>query len=161
MPVRGSEYEIETNLIFPAIGQTPDTAPLEGLKDIEVAPIKTIKVDLHTMETGLNGVFAGGDAVSGPATVVEAIASGKKAAASIDAFIRGVERPKAPPLPLRRMKVPKIDVSPEKAEQLKRPEIPLLPMSERKSTFKQVELGLTKKMARDEGKRCLRCDLET
>jgi len=159
IPVIGSEYEMEADLVFPAIGQFPDITPLREVTGIEVTPFQTIRVDPQTFATGVEGVFAGGDAVSGPATVIEAISSGKKAAIYIDAFVRGVEIPKERLVPKKRMSVAKFEVSEEKMEQLVRPEIPLLPIERRKSTFEQVELGLAEKTARDEAKRCLRCDL--
>jgi NADH-quinone oxidoreductase subunit F len=159
VPVLGSEYEIEADLVIPAIGQLPAIPSLEGIEGLEVSPMKTVQVDSETLATSIEGVFAGGDAVSGPATVIEAIASGKRAAISIDAHIRGIESPKFPPAPRRRANVEPIDISEEKMEQLKRPKIPLLSMKERQCTFKQVELGLSDKAARDEAKRCLRCDL--
>jgi NADPH-dependent glutamate synthase beta subunit-like oxidoreductase len=124
-----------------------------------MAPWGTIKVDSLTLATGRPGVFAGGDAVTGAATVIEAIAGGKKAAIAIDAFIRGIEKPDFPPAPRRKANVARFEVSDEKMKQLKRPKIPLLSADKRMTTFEQVELGLTEKMARDEAKRCLRCDL--
>lgn len=158
IPIKGSEYEIEADLLIPAIGQVPDISSLKGMKDLEVTPMKTIVVDPETLATSVEGIFAGGDMVSGTATVIEAIAGGKRAAIAIDAFINGVE-PKFPPTPNKRADVEKIHVSEEKMEQLKRPIIPLINMEKRLSTFDQVEIGLSEKTARDESKRCLRCDL--
>lgn len=158
-PILGSEYEMDADLVFPAMVQVPDTAPLKRIEDLDTTKMGTVMVDPESLETSVKGVFAGGDAVSGPATVIEAIASGKKAAFSIDAFIRGVERPQRPPIPLRRMKVARVEISEQKAKQLKRAEMPLLPAEKRKATFEQVELGFAEKVARDEAKRCLRCDL--
>jgi NADH-quinone oxidoreductase subunit F len=159
IPVAGSEFDLEADLVIVAIGQSPSISDLKEAQDLETTPIRTIKVNPQSLATNIEGVFAGGDAVSGPATVIEAIASGKKAAASIDAFVRGVEIPEEPPFPKKRLQVVQFEVSEEKMEQLKRPEQPMLPMEKRKSTFEQVELGLSEKAARDEAKRCLRCDL--
>lgn len=159
VPVEGSQYEMEADLIFPAIGQIPDTDILKEVEGLEVTKEGIIKVDHESFATTVKGVFAGGDAVTGPATVIEAIAGGKKAALFIDAFIQGKEKPRKPPVPVRRMNVEKLEVSEEKMERLKRPEIPLLPIKKRKTTFHQVELGFTKKIACDEAQRCLRCDL--
>ncbi len=159
IPILGSEYEIEADLIIPAIGQTTERALLETIQGVDVIRWGSVKVDPLTMSTGRLGVFAGGDAVSGPATVIEAIASGKKAAIAIDAFINGIEVPEFPPTLRRKANVPKLEISEEKMKQLKRPKIPLIPLEKRVSTFEQVELGLGEKAARDEAKRCLRCDL--
>ncbi len=159
VPVADSQYEMEADLVFPAIGQIPDTTHLKEIEGLEMIKGGTIKVDHETFATTVKGVFAGGDAVTGPATVIEAISGGKKAALYIDAFIQGEEKPRKPPVPVRRMNVEKFEVSEEKMEKLKRPEIPLLPIKKRKTTFKQVELGFTEKIACDEAQRCLRCDL--
>ena len=78
---------------------------------------------------------------------------------AIDAYIKGIENPKFPPVPQKRAEVEKVDVGEEKMAQLKRPKIPLLEIDKRLCTFDQVELGLSEKAARDEAKRCLRCDL--
>ena len=69
------------------------------------------RVDALTLATGRPGVFAGGDAVTGAATVIEAIAGGKKAAIAIDAFIRGIEKPDFPPAPRRKANVAHISRS--------------------------------------------------
>ena len=160
-PVRisGSEFEIEADLVLPATGQTPELNALKEIKNLEITKLGTFKVNPMTMQTNVECVFAGGDAVSGPTTVIEAIASGKKAAKYMDAFVRGVEMPEEPPAPLKRTHVPRLEVSEEKMEQLERPEVPMLPIEKRKTTFKQVELGFAEKVACDEAKRCLRCDL--
>jgi NADPH-dependent glutamate synthase beta subunit-like oxidoreductase len=159
IPVKGSEYDIKTDLVIPAIGQTMETPAKKSIKGIDIVKWGSFKVDGVTLATTRPGVYAGGDAVSGTATVIEAIAGGKKAAIAIDAYINGVEDPKFPPVPQKRADVERIDVSEEKAAQLKRPKIPLLEIDKRVCTFDQVELGLSEKAARDEAKRCLRCDL--
>jgi len=87
IPITGSEYTMEVDAIIPAIGETPDTSFLP--KDVAVTRRNTIAVDPVTLETSLPGIFAGGDVISGPATVVEAIAAGKRAAVSIDRYLRG------------------------------------------------------------------------
>jgi len=159
IPIKGSEYDIKTDLVIPAIGQTMERPPKESMEGLDVVRWGNFNVDRVTLSTTRPGVFAGGDATTGPATVIEAIAAGKRAAISIDAFIQGIEKPKYPPVPLRRADVLMFEISEEKLEQLKRPEMPLISLEKRKCTFEQVECGLTEKMARDEGKRCLRCDL--
>jgi NADPH-dependent glutamate synthase beta subunit-like oxidoreductase len=150
---------LESDLVIPAIGQTMETPAKESIDGIDIVKWGSFKVDAVTLATTRTGVYAGGDAVSGTATVIEAIAGGKKAAIAIDAYIKGIEDPKFPPVPQQRAEVEKIDVSEEKMAQLKRPKIPLLEIEKRLCTFDQVELGLGEKAARDEAKRCLRCDL--
>ncbi len=87
VPVAGSEFMIESDMVILAIGETPDLTFLP--KEIEVTEAGTIAVDPFTMETSMPGVFAGGDVVSGPATVVEAIVAGKRAASSIERYLKG------------------------------------------------------------------------
>jgi NADH-quinone oxidoreductase subunit F len=159
LPIKGSEYDIKTDLVIPAIGQTMETPAKKSIKGIDIVKWGSFKVDAVTLATTRPGVYAGGDAVSGTATVIEAIAGGKKAAIAIDAYINGIEVPKFPPVPQKRADVERIDVSEEKMARLKRPKIPLLEIGKRVCTFDQVELGLSEKAARDEAKRCLRCDL--
>jgi NADH-quinone oxidoreductase subunit F len=159
IPIEGSEYEMEADLIIPAIGQVPDNGPFEDIQGLEFSGRGTIKVDAQTLATGRDGVYAGGDAVTGPATVVEAIAAGKRAAYFMHAYIQGIPTPRYPSLPVKRRNVARLELSEEQLESLQCPTIPKLPMDRRKSTFEQVELGYTEKMARDEAKRCLRCDL--
>jgi NADPH-dependent glutamate synthase beta subunit-like oxidoreductase len=84
--VEDSEFVQKTDMVILAIGETPD---LEFLpEEVELNENGTIWVNPITMETSLKGVFAGGDAVTGPATVIEAIQAGKRAAESIDEYLR-------------------------------------------------------------------------
>lgn len=159
VPVFGSAFSLEADLVIPAIGQVLDTDFLARNPGLELSKQGTIRVvDGYTGQTTRKGVFAGGDAVTGPATVIEAIAAGKKAAASIDGFIRGVA-PRLAPIPPRRARVSPLEVSEERLLELRRPDIPKIPMEKRLVTFDPVEIGFSEKTARDESKRCLRCDL--
>ena len=104
------------------------------------------------------GVFAAGDAVLGPASVIEAIAQGKKVAASIDKYLGGsgiLQTEKAPP----ESPVARTDLV-ERLKERKRPAMPCMSIDTRVNSFSEVELGLSEEMATGEGKRCLRCDLE-
>jgi heterodisulfide reductase subunit A len=88
IPIEGSEFTQETDMVILAIGETPD---LEFLpKEIELNEDGTVWVNPITMETSLQGVFAGGDAVTGPATVIEAIRAGKRAAESIENYLKSL-----------------------------------------------------------------------
>ncbi len=159
-PIKGSEYELEIDTLIPAIGQKPDLNFLQGNTKLNISKWNTLEVDPETMETNVPGIFAGGDVVTGPATVLEAMRAGKIASESIHRYLRGesISREYSPKKP--RLDIPPVQVSPEELSELKRPEIPTLSVEERKSNFKEVELGLTKEMAMKEAKRCLRCDLE-
>ena len=86
IPVEGSEFTRETDMVILAIGEVPD---LEFFpKEIELNENGTIWVNPITKETSVQGVFAGGDAVTGPATVIEAILAGKRAAESIENYLQ-------------------------------------------------------------------------
>jgi NADPH-dependent glutamate synthase beta subunit-like oxidoreductase len=86
LPIECSEFKRETDMVILAIGETPDVEFLP--KEITLGESDTIWVDPITMETSLKGVFAGGDAVTGPATVIEAILAGKRAAGSIEDYLK-------------------------------------------------------------------------
>ncbi len=86
IPVNGSEFKRETDMIILAIGESPDVSFLP--KEIQLNEDGTIWVNPVTMETTKKGVFAGGDVVTGPASVIEAIRAGKLAAKSIDEYTR-------------------------------------------------------------------------
>jgi len=86
IPVEGSEFLVEADTLILAIGETPDLFFLP--KEIDVTEKNTVAVSPFSMETTKEGIFAGGDVVSGPATVVEAIVAGKRAAESIDGYLQ-------------------------------------------------------------------------
>ncbi len=85
-PLEGSEFMVPVNSVILAIGEAPDLSFLP--KEIEVNEDKTITVEPFTVETSTQGVFAGGDCVSGPATVIEAVLAGKKAADRIEHYLK-------------------------------------------------------------------------
>lgn len=151
IPIEGSEYIMELDTIIPAIGQLPDVSSLP--KGVEVDRRNTIVTDPVTLETSLPGIFAGGDAVSGPATVIEAIAAGKKAAVSIDRYVRGEDLRAGRGEEVKRVElVPKEDIE-RKARQV----MPILPLDKRTGNFKEVQLGFNEDMAMKEAERCLFC----
>jgi len=86
IPIEGSEFIKEVDMVILAIGEVPDLSFLP--KEVELNEDGTIWVNPLTMETTLKGVFAGGDAVAGPATIIEAIVAGKVAAASIEHYLK-------------------------------------------------------------------------
>jgi ferredoxin len=111
------------------------------------------------MVTSIAGVFAAGDAVSGPATVVEAIGGGKRAAEAIDRHLQGIPQPEMPAVPVRRRRLECLEVPASTKMVLTRPEMPLLNTDRRRITFQQVELGFPENAVREEARRCLRCDI--
>jgi len=88
VPIPGSEFTISCDFIIPAISQQPDVSFLGEDHGLEISRWNSIEVDPGTMATARPGVFAGGDVVTGPRTVVEAIAAGHKAAKGIDRYIK-------------------------------------------------------------------------
>jgi NADH-quinone oxidoreductase subunit F len=88
VPIQGSEFVIETGTVIMAIGEFPNTGFLP--ETVEITEKRTIAADPFTLETSSAGIFAGGDAVSGPATLMKAIIAGKRAAISIHLYLRGV-----------------------------------------------------------------------
>jgi len=158
VPVEGSEFTVEVDTVVSAIGQEPDGAPLLSDSGLNLTRWGTLVVDPETLTAGMDGVFAGGDVVSGPNAVTPAMAHGKIAARMIHEYLQGrpVERQYSVTRPAVEVEI--TELSEEELETLRRPEMPVLPMEERTSTFKEVQLGLSTEMAMAEAKRCLRCD---
>ncbi|MDM8548597.1 FAD-dependent oxidoreductase [Desulfobacterales bacterium HSG2] len=159
VPIEESDYVIDADVVIPAIGQRVDMDPLSTLPDLNLTRWNTIRVNTATMETSMDGVFAAGDAVTGPATVIEAIGGGKKAADAIDRYLSGIPQPSTPPVPVRRGRMEWLEVPAITKMILKRPEMPLLNIDRRRTMFQQVELGYSEETAREEARRCLRCDI--
>jgi NADPH-dependent glutamate synthase beta subunit-like oxidoreductase len=155
VPVEGSEFVIETPLIIAAVGEDPDLAFLTGETNAAVDGVY-IKADPVTLATGIKGVFAGGDAVTGAATVIQALAAGRKAAKSIDRYFKGesldTDR-EGEEIFESKLIVDTWDIGKEE-----RSPMPLLSVASRKGNFKEVETGLTKEEAVREAERCLSCD---
>jgi heterodisulfide reductase subunit A len=86
LPIKGSEYEVPVDNVIVAIGQAVDKEAFE-----EIDKDRAVKVDGFSFETNKEGVFAGGDVVSGPSDIIGAIGAAKEAAISIDRYLRGVD----------------------------------------------------------------------
>jgi NADH-quinone oxidoreductase subunit F len=159
-PINGSEYTMNFDTVIEATGQRPDTSFLSG-DGVGTGRGGTIAADPRTLATNRPGVFAGGDAVSGPATVIEAVAAGQRAASSIKRFLRG--EPLSPLVHRNGYKPVGIPAIPPTEEELKeRPRAPVkeVSSSQRKDSYKEVVLPFSANEAKKEGSRCLRCDLE-
>jgi NADPH-dependent glutamate synthase beta subunit-like oxidoreductase len=159
VPMLGSDFLMDVDSVICSIGQRVDHECMESVTDLKWSRRTTIDVNMASMETSIAGVFAAGDAVTGPATVVEAIGGGKKAAEAIDRYLSGIPQPKMPPVPVRRKRVDWLEVPAATKMVLKKPEMPLLNIERRRTTFQQVELGYSENQAREEARRCLRCDV--
>jgi heterodisulfide reductase subunit A-like polyferredoxin len=141
---------IQGDTLIIAIGQRTD---LTGFEQLEQAR-GLIKVDPVTLETSIPGVFAGGDVVTGPASVVEAVQHGNEAAISIDRYLRGEDLKAG-----REIEEEKVTELREKVEKQPRQEMPKEPASERRTKFCEIERGFTEEMAVAEAKRCLSCSI--
>jgi len=159
-PIEGSEYVVDVDTVIEAIGQRPDTSFIKD-GEIQVGSGGTVFTDPRTLATSRNGIFAGGDAATGPATVIEAIAAGQRAASSIRRYLEGkelsplVERDGYKPIGIS--SVPPTDEETRERARVRAAEIAL---PDRGSSFKEVVLSYSPEEAREEASRCLRCDLE-
>ena len=163
VPVPGSESFVEADTVIAAVGQAADMSFLPADSALERTRWETLVVDSNTLATNIPGVFGGGDFVTGPGMVIEAIAAGRRGAMAIDKYFTKDTSP-VRMYDLKgevfREPVPEEEASEEwKAEP--RSEMPILAPEERKTSFSEIELGFSEERAITEAKRCLRCDLET
>ena len=91
-PVPGADEELAVTSILVAVGEEPDPSILPEGAGIEVSAFAGIAADRRTLATGRAGVFAGGDVVSGPKTIIDAVAAGRRAAASVHEYLAGRAR---------------------------------------------------------------------
>jgi len=161
IPIKGSEFVVEVDsLIVVAIGEQPDVSFLDGNK-FEISKHNTIVVNHETFVTNVPGVFAGGDVVKGPNTVIEAMSSGKIAAEMIDKYLQGKPVVREYKVTRPSMYIEPVELTEEEVMEAERPAMPCLSVSERVNNFNEVELGFTEQAAIREARRCVRCDLET
>jgi len=162
VPLEGTEQVMELDTLIVAISEDSgidSIGPARSSK-IEVTNWNTVKVDGKTLQTSRPGVFAAGDVVTGPNTVIEAIAAGKKTAVMIDHYIKGENLDQPAKLELPRIYIEPIEVEDEDTSQVGRVETPRASVDWRKRNFAEVEVSLSVEEAMCEAKRCLRCDLE-
>jgi NADH-quinone oxidoreductase subunit F len=154
--MEGESFTLPLDFIIPAIGQTPDLSWMKP-EQLSVTRGKTFVVN-EAFVTSRPGVFAAGDAVTGPATIVQAIAHGNLVAVAVDEWLRTGQVSKP------RFVTPRHDVAPmhnfDDFSSAHRPPSPKLDIAQREGNFREVELGLDEAAAQAEAKRCLRCDLE-
>jgi putative selenate reductase YgfK subunit len=159
VPLEGTEQVLPADTVISAIGQEVDTSSLKGIDELGLTENRLVIVNPETGETSIPGIFAGGDVVTGPATVVEAVASGKKAAAAIHCYLRGKPFSDQELIPIRRRRVPVMRISAQEKALSSRPKMPQMELEERHGNFQEVEYGLAEEDAVQEAKRCLRCDI--
>jgi heterodisulfide reductase subunit A len=155
VPIEGTEFIVDADTIIPAISQSPDLSFLPEDHGFNLTRWNTFEVNQNTLETNKPGIFAGGDAVTGPATVVEAMAAGKLAAKMIERHLTGqdLETGHTPPKTVAALTSQEVT----ETEKIVRQIMPKRSLSSRLDNFEEVELGYTEDMAVTEASRCLRC----
>lgn len=159
VPVADSNFRIEAGAVIAAIGQQPDFRAFSYKIPFEITPRNNIVTEPFNTRTTVEDIFAGGDAVTGPATVVEAIAAGKQAALDIHHYLSGAEGPAPIFRSMRRRKVPFTPIPASEKISQKRIPVPLQDAEERRHNFDIVETGYDEENAQREALRCLRCDM--
>lgn len=157
VPITGSSFSVQTDTVIAAIGQKAVFNESSWMEILGVDK-EWIRVDRH-MRTCHSRIWAGGDIVTGPGMVVGAIRAGRDAAISIDRHIRAENKEPEWQLPPDEEIYIPIELD-EQAETYDREDMPELPISERSSTYHEVDLGYSHKAALREAARCLRCDVE-
>lgn len=154
----GTEWVLEGDTLIVSIGQASDSSFLLEGRGFKVSRGGVISVDEHTMSTGVPAVFAAGDVAHGPGIFIQAIASGQKAARSIDSL-----------LSKRKYSIQKSGIMNiidyfrlyEDHNDLQRDNPPLIPPESRKLNNNTVEDGYTEDVAKEQAERCLRCHINT
>jgi formate dehydrogenase major subunit len=159
VPVEGSDFTIAASMVIGAIGQSTNTQFLYNDLPVRLNKWGDIDVDGSTMEASEAKVFAGGDCATGPATVIEAVAAGRRAAWAMDQFVtKGYVRGEPASYNCSRGSLedlPRDEL--EARPKLARHPMPATPAAQRLAGFDQVELGLAEADARAEAARCMRC----
>jgi len=158
VPIENSEFVIECDAVIPAIGQHPDVDWIVDQDSLEVTRRNTLVVNPHTMQTAIPDVFAAGDAVSGPATVIEAVAAGHKAVEAIHRYLSG-EDVDLYAEELASREPPGQDWSeiPEDIFKEARAQLPHCHAQESAASFEEVALGFAEEVAQKEASRCVDC----
>ncbi|MFX1378166.1 MAG: FAD-dependent oxidoreductase [Promethearchaeota archaeon] len=147
---------VETEMVILAIGQIPDLSLLGSESKIKVSSSGLIQVKEGSLETNIEGIFAGGEVINSPSSVVDAIEMGRRAASSIDKYLGG------------KGEIEDVLIEPditsanfgrdEDFYDKPRIKMPLLSLEQRQNSFSEIELGFDAKLAIEEANRCLRCD---
>ncbi|MFN2155379.1 MAG: FAD-dependent oxidoreductase, partial [Anaerolineae bacterium] len=163
VPLEGSEFIMGLDVLIPAIGQEPDLACLDADMDacsacgMDILRDSTMVVN-RALATTRPGVFAAGDVVLGPATVIEAVAQGNEVARSVDNYLRSGALDKEVIFPGYEAVEQLFDL--DQYADAERPETIEIPVAARNGSFDEVEKTMPGVVIREECKRCLRCDLE-
>lgn len=161
VPIEGSKHVVEADCVISAIGQDCDIFYLDEEKGVEKTKWSTITVNEETMQTNVPDIFAGGDVVTGPLTLVTAAGQGRRAAQGIDQYIKGVDVKISDEQVMEKIisaigaydggeKVPQ-------AKGLPRASMPIIDHDKRVGSFSEVETGYPPDSAMREAERCMRC----
>jgi heterodisulfide reductase subunit A-like polyferredoxin len=160
IPIKGSEFTIPVDTVIAALGQAPETDFIKQ-SGVSLSKRGAIEIDTKTGATNVEGIFAGGDVVTGPAFVIDAIAAGKKAARSIHQYLNGQalepeEEWKEPE------KFSKEEIEDRKKRFPSRSKVEMReePVKERVQDFREVALGYSLEEALEESSRCLAGQIE-
>ncbi|MCP3942030.1 MAG: FAD-dependent oxidoreductase [Desulfobacteraceae bacterium] len=161
-PIEGSETLLDVDMVISAIGQSPDASfkkhdPHARMTQLELTRWNTIDNDPAILQSSIPYIFTGGDAATGPALVVDAIGSGRRAARSIDCFLKGEPvEPVKDSLQEKRIEE-SIFTSVDGVKQIQRAKMPELHVNQRLNSMVEVDLVLPKDSAHKEAERCLNC----
>ncbi|MCP4722942.1 MAG: RnfABCDGE type electron transport complex subunit B [Desulfobacteraceae bacterium] len=161
-PIEGSETLLDVDMVISAIGQSPEASfkqqdPHPRMTELELTRWNTIDNDPATLQATIPYIFTAGDAATGPALVVDAIGGGRRAARSIDCFLRGEPvEPVKDSLQQKRIHE-SIFTSVDGVKKIKRAKMPELPVSQRLDSMAEVDLVLSEEAAHKEAERCLNC----
>ncbi|MHB1391549.1 MAG: NAD(P)-binding protein [Clostridia bacterium] len=151
-PIPGDEVTFEADLIVSAIGQRVNA---ENVKELDITKKGTIAANANTFETSMPGIFAGGEAVTGPKIAIEAIAQGKNAAYVIDGYLKGEIKSVANPCYIEQENLTSEDFADR--EKKAREHLKVLPAKTRKMSFGAISETYTEEKAVIEASRCLEC----
>ncbi|MCP4268394.1 MAG: FAD-dependent oxidoreductase [Candidatus Brocadiaceae bacterium] len=152
-PIPGSEFKVPVDMVVAAIGQAPDSSFVSDESGYKFTKWGTVKVDSKKFTTSIEGVFAGGDFITGPRNAIEVIGDGRKAARAIDKYLRGGKRRKPDYFSVDKKPVrnnPGYESVPRQVQDS-------VQMDARWDIDKEVELGFSKENASKEADRCLLC----
>ena len=160
IPIEGSEFFLEADMVIPAVGQAPDLSFLPPDFQLERVAWGALKVNPHTLQTNIPWIFAGGDFATGASMAIYAIAAGRRAALSIDRYFSGIKGPFIISDEQYQIR-PEPPLEPEKLDTARpRVSMPRRRPEDRITGFDEFEMGFPEHDARIEASRCLRCDLE-
>ena len=150
---------LDVDTVILAIGQQTDLSFLKPSDGIELTGGRLIKIDAGTLATTAAGVFAGGDAAFGPRNIIDAVANGKRAALSIDEYVRGKRTDTHYELSIEKIPTRRF-TRPEDYEQHPRESPPTIDLN-RRTGISEVETGYNDEQAKRQAERCLYCHVQT